>query len=86
MYEKNGSAMNEELQKGNCIVAMPSMTYAMQGETLLRQARIPVRLIKLPAGATGKGCAYGLSVPRRYMMNAVDLLDAGGVRRGELLS
>ena len=43
-----------------CILAMPSLTFALRGESLLVGGGVFVRVIKLPSGATKRGCAYGL--------------------------
>ena len=67
------------------VIAMPSLTYALQGESLLQNEGIYARVIKLPAGATKKGCAYGLEVDSRMLNEAAALIDRKGVKRGELL-
>ena len=71
--------------KRSCVIAMPSLTYALQGEALLDNAGIYVRVIKLPANATKKGCAYGLEVSCVYLDEAARRLREKNVRHGELL-
>ncbi len=67
------------------VIAMPALTGALRGESLLNSVGIYVRVIKLPAGSTKKGCAYGLEVDRMFLEEAARRLDVSGIRRGELL-
>ena len=67
------------------VIAMPTLTYALQGEALLRSAGVYVRVIKLPAGATKKGCAYGLEIEERRLNEALRRIEQSGVRHGEVL-
>lgn len=71
--------------RDDCVVAMPSQTYAMQGQTLLAGAGMRFRVIRLPSGATKKGCAYGLQGECRRIDEAVRRLEAAGIRHGEIL-
>ena len=54
-----------------CILAMPSLTF--------------VRVIKLPSGATKRGCAYGLEMSCPFLEEAVRRIEAAGIRHGEIL-
>ena len=74
------------LSEKTCVIAMPSLTYALQGESLLDGGGIYVRVIKLPAGATKKGCAYGLEVSCRFIDECVRRLEGKGVRHGEIIT
>lgn len=80
MKQENGSG-----SRRICVIAMPSLTYALQGEALLGGAGFPLSVIKLPAGATKKGCSYGLQVECRRLEEAVRRLEARGIRHGELI-
>ena len=68
-----------------CILAMPSLTFALSGESLLVGGGIFVRVIKLPSGATKKGCAYGLEINCPSLEEAVRRIEAAGIRHGEIL-
>ena len=68
-----------------CILAMPSLTFALSGESLLVGGGIFVRVIKLPSGATKKGCAYGLELNCPFLEEAVRRIEAAGIRHGEIL-
>ena len=68
-----------------CTVAMPSITYAMHGESALSGAAIPVKVVKLAAGATKKGCAYGLELSCGSLERAVNILEKNGIKHGEIL-
>ena len=72
--------------KRSCVIAMPSLTFALQGETLLDNVGIYVRVIKLPANATKKGCAYGLEVSCVFLEEAAQRLRAKNIKHGELLT
>lgn len=86
MYVYSGNDNKSGYKNGECVIAMPSQTYAIQGETLILGAGIPARVVRLPAGATKKGCAFGVAVSLRYLTQAVNILEKKGVRHGELLS
>lgn len=64
---------------------MPSITGALRGETLLTVKGIYVRVIKLPAGTTKKGCAYGLEMNGMFINEAVRILEENNVKHGEVL-
>ena len=67
------------------VIAMPSLTGALQGESLLQSSGIYARVIKLPAGAAKKGCAYGLELEQNRVYQAASILDGRRIKRGELL-
>lgn len=67
------------------IVAMPTLTSALRGETLLTTSGFHVRVIKLPAGSTKKGCAYGLETGMLFAADALKRLESAGIAHGELL-
>ena len=71
--------------KNLCVIAMPSLTYALQGESFLMNAGLYAHVIKLPANATKKGCAYGLEIPCGYLDEAAKRLEGKGIKHGELL-
>ena len=68
------------------VIAMPTMTAALRGESLLNSAGYFVHVIKLPAESTKKGCAYGLEVNSLFLTDAARRLENAGIRHGELLS
>ncbi len=67
------------------VIAMPSLTNALRGESLLNAKGIYVRVIKLPAGSTKRGCAYGLEINRFFVESAVRDLETSGIQHGEIL-
>ena len=69
----------------NAIIAMPALTSALRGETLLSASGFHVRVIKLPSGATKKGCAYGLETGLLFAADALKRLESAGIQHGELL-
>ncbi len=73
------------LQSGKCIIAVPSMTYAMKGSGILSASGIRCRVVKLRADRTKKGCAYGISINRSDSEAAVRALLGGGVRYSEII-
>ena len=86
-FPRKRKASFEEMKAndGKCVIAMPSMTTALQAERLLGGGGIHVRVIKLPQGRTQKGCAYGIELPCVYAYEAVKRLDIASVRHGDLL-
>ena len=77
--------MKMSMENTAAVIAMPSLTGALQGEALLQSSGFYARVIKLPAGATKKGCAYGIEVDARIIDHAASILDDRRIRRGELL-
>ncbi len=73
------------LQTEKCIIAVPSMTYAMKGSGILSASGIRCRVVKLRADRTQKGCAYGISVNKSESEAAVRALLGGGVRYTEVI-
>ena len=69
----------------NAVIAMPTLTSALRGETLLAASGFHVRVIKLPAGSTKKGCAYGLETGMMFAADALKHLESAGIAHGELL-
>ena len=75
-YEKNAQ---------KAIIAMPALTSALRGETLLTSSGFFVRVIKLPAGSTKKGCAYGLEIGMLFAADALKRLESADIKHGDLL-
>ncbi len=73
------------MQNGKCIIAVPSVAYAMKGSGILSAAGIRSRVVKLRGDRTKKGCGYGISVYRSDSENAVRALLGGGVRYTEII-
>ena len=81
-----GKSMDlSEKNKSGAVVAMPTLTSALRGETLLASSGYRVRVIKLPAGSTKKGCAYGLETGMMFAAEAMRRLESAGIAHGELL-
>ena len=54
-------------------LAVESITYAIKGRKLLRQAGIPSKLIK-PANKNSNGCGYAIEIYRSDFLAAVAVL------------
>ena len=78
--------MKTQNQSATAVIAMPSLTYALQGEAALSGRGIYVRVVKLPAGATKKGCAYGLELDSRRVPEATAILEGQKIKYGEILN
>lgn len=68
-----------------CIIALKSVTYAMKAERLLSEAGIAVSIVKLEAGQTRNGCAYGISLNCGQTSAAVQHLSKHGIPYSEVL-
>ena len=82
---KNKPMDHSEKNTKNAIIAMPALTSALRGETLLSSSGFLVRVIKLPAGAAKKGCAYGLETGMLFAADALKHLESAGIAHGELI-
>ena len=69
----------------SCIIALSSVTYAMKAERLLSDAGIAASIIKLEAGQTRSGCAYGISLSCGHASAAVQHLSKHGIPYSEVL-
>lgn len=67
------------------VIALPSLTGALRAEGFLQNAGVPARVVKLPAGSTKKGCAYGLEMPGVYLDDALRMIEGARIRHGEVL-
>lgn len=67
------------------VIAQSSLTYAYKGEGILRQAGIPVKIIRLSSGQTVNGCGYGLSVPADSLSACISLLKQRGAFVGQII-
>lgn len=65
--------------KGYCIT-FRSITYAQNGQRVLRQAGIPAQLNRTPTWMEERGCGYCLHIPVQHGLNAVETLRRGGAR------
>lgn len=54
-------------------IGLPSLTGAQQADRRLRAARIPARVVRMPAFA-GVRCAYGVQLPEKRVREALVLL------------
>ena len=57
-----------------CIIALPSVTYAMRSSELLGVYGITSKVIKLDSSLTKKGCANGIELNCRYLPKAKGIL------------
>lgn len=67
------------------IIAQSSLTYAYKGESILRSAGISVKIVRLSAEKTQRGCGYGLFVRDHELSKALMLLRRSGAFIGEIL-
>ncbi|MBE6573951.1 MAG: DUF3343 domain-containing protein [Ruminococcaceae bacterium] len=58
----------------SCILALPSVTYAMRASELLKKYNISSRVISLEPYMTKKGCANGIELDCRVMSRARSIL------------
>ncbi len=73
-------------RKDKKIIALSSVTYAMKGETLLRAHSIPAQMVRLEAGQTRRGCAYGLKIPSHTQREASALLQENRIPFSQIIS
>ena len=68
------------------IIALGSVTYAMKGKQALEAGGTPCEIVRLEAGATRRGCAYGLSVPSSVITQSTRILRRASVPYSEIIS
>ncbi len=57
-----------------CIIALPSVTYAMRSSELLTEYGILSKVVKLDSSLTKKGCANGIELDCRTSAKAKGIL------------
>ena len=67
------------------IIAQSSLTYAYKGESILRNAGVPVQIVRLSSEKTQRGCGYGLSIRDHELQKALSLLRRSGAFIGEIV-
>ena len=67
------------ISMNKCVIAVGSVTQAMKGQDVLSHRGIRTGIVKLKAGQTRHGCAYGIEVDCIYMAAAMRILDLAGV-------
>jgi hypothetical protein len=65
---------------GTCHISIGSVTAAMRGQKILRNAGVASSLVKNDTGKHNGGCVYGLTVPCLLLKNARRILQENGVK------
>ncbi len=69
-----------------CVIALSSVTYAMKGASLLKLNGIFAQSVRLEAGQTKRGCAYGLRIFKKDRASATRLLQKNGIPFSEIVN
>ena len=62
-----------------CYITFRSITHAQRGESVLAKAGIGCRILRTPRWMEEQGCGYCLSLKRRDLLTAVELLRMKGI-------
>ena len=57
-----------------CIIALPTPTYAMRSAELLKAYGISAQVVKLDPSVTRKGCGNGITLSCNALLRARDIL------------
>ena len=68
-----------------CIIAMRSATFAEKSLRLLKSAGISCEKVSVDPSFTGRGCAFGISLPCRDVDAAKNVLDSRHVTYGDVI-
>lgn len=69
---------------GYARLGLESLTYAMQARDILNKRGIQSNAVRLQAGESSGGCAYGIELSRRDIMAASSLLRLAGIEYKQL--
>lgn len=69
-----------------CTASIGSLTHAMKGQKLLAEVGIAGKIVKLDAGKTRKGCAYGIEFSCSELRSARSVLGAAHLPVSEYFS
>lgn len=58
----------------NCIITLPSLTFAQKARLILTANKIEASVLKLPPDLSDKGCAWGISLDCLSAQNATHIL------------
>ena len=61
-------------RNNTCIFALPSLTYAMRANELLKNYGIYSRVVSLDPSITKKGCAHGIETECRNNLKTKNIL------------
>lgn len=61
-------------RNNRCLLALPSVTYAMRASELLKNYGIDSRVLSLDPSMTKKGCANGIETDCKNLLRAKNIL------------
>ena len=66
----------------SAIILFRSLTYAQRGVYTLRSLGIPATVVTAPPETTDRGCTYAAGIGKKYLSQAIRLLDGKNVSHG----
>ena len=66
----------------SAIILFRTLTQAQRGVFNLRSGGIPATVVKAPPETTDRGCTYAAGIGKKYLSQAIRLLDGKNVSHG----